>query len=69
MMKIVMKEPLSPDAVTEWRCLLCREAIDHGIEANRMRHREPVHSRARVPGSPPVKSGKSGKRGVPASVF
>jgi len=54
MIRILMHEHSSADAIAGWRCLLCGEAIDTGIEANRMGHGLPVRSRARVPGSPPV---------------
>lgn len=55
MMKIVMKEPSSPEAVIGRRCLLCGEALDPGIEANRRRPCQPARSLARVPGSPSAK--------------
>lgn len=45
-------------AVSGWRCLLCGEAIDPGIEANRASHDRPARNRARVPGSPPAGLGK-----------
>lgn len=58
MIKILMKEPSSPDTVAGWRCLLCGETTDPGIEANRVNHCPPVPSRARLPGSPTAGSGK-----------
>jgi len=58
MIKISMKELSSPDTVVGWRCLLCGEATDPGIEANRVSHIPPVRSRARVPGSPAAGLGK-----------
>lgn len=44
--------------VDGWRCLLCGESIDPVIEVNRTGHAPPVQSRARVPGTPTVKSAK-----------
>jgi len=52
MIAIQMKDVSSQDTVFGWRCLLCGEATDPGIEANRQRHSLPIRSRARVPGSP-----------------
>jgi hypothetical protein len=51
MVSIRMKESASGDHVPGWRCLMCGEATDPGIEANRRRHKEPVRSRARPPGT------------------
>jgi hypothetical protein len=56
MIEVFMQERSSADAVAGWRCLICGEAIDAGIEANRMGHSHPVRTRARVPGTPPVRS-------------
>ncbi len=53
-----MRESASADAVPGWRCLLCGEATDPGIEANRVSHCHPVRSRARLPGTPTAKAGK-----------
>jgi hypothetical protein len=53
-----MKELSSCDTVSGWRCLLCGETTDSGIEANRVRHCQPAKNRARLPGSPPVSLGK-----------
>lgn len=59
MITIWMKELWGAGAAAAgWRCLLCGEATDPGIEANRTSHGQPVKSRARVPGSPPAGSGK-----------
>jgi ABC-type ATPase with predicted acetyltransferase domain len=58
MITIWMEELSSPDAVAGWRCLLCGEVLDLGIEANRTSHCPPVRSRARVPGSPTTRFGK-----------
>jgi hypothetical protein len=52
-----MGQPLVPG----WRCLLCGEMTDPGIEANRANHEPPVRNHARVPGSP---VGKLRKRSV-----
>ena len=53
-----MRDPSSPDIVSGWRCLLCGETTDPGIEANRVSHCYPVRSGARVPGTPTATSGK-----------
>jgi hypothetical protein len=53
-----MKESSSADAVVGWRCLLCGESIDPGIEANRASPPPSVRSRARVPGSPTARAAK-----------
>ena len=53
-----VNEPWSSVMVDGWRCLLCGENIDPVIEVNRMGHAPPVQSRARVPGTPTVKSAK-----------
>lgn len=58
MIPIQMQEVSSDDIVSGWRCLLCGETTDPGIEANRVSHCPPVRSRARVPGSPPARLGK-----------
>ncbi len=50
-----MQESSSSDAVVGWRCLLCGESIDPGIEANRASTPLSVRIRARVPGSPPAR--------------
>ncbi len=52
MITIRMNELCSLGTVSGWRCLLCGETVDSGIEANRASHDQPVRSRARVPGSP-----------------
>ena len=53
-----MRDPSSPDIVSGWRCLLCGETTDPGIEANRVSHCHPAQDRARVPGTPRATSGK-----------
>lgn len=53
-----MKESSSLDVVVGWRCLLCGESVDPGIEANRASPPPSVRSRARVPGSPTIRSRK-----------
>ena len=45
-------------AIVGWRCLLCGEATDPGIEANRTSHLYPARNRARVPGTPRATRGK-----------
>jgi hypothetical protein len=58
MIPFQMQEASSPGEAAGWRCLLCGETIDPGIEANRVSHCQPVRSRARVPGSPAARIGK-----------
>ncbi len=53
-----MKEAMSGDTAFGWRCLLCGETTDAGIEKNRQNHREPDRVRARLPGAPPVGTGR-----------
>lgn len=53
-----MKESSGLDAVVGWRCLLCGESTDPGIEANRASPLPSVRTRARVPGSPVARSAK-----------
>lgn len=55
MIEINLREVSTGDCVSGWRCLLCGETTDSGIEANRMSHGQPSLSRARVPGSPRAK--------------
>ena len=38
-----------------WRCLLCGEVLDSGIQDNRKAHQHPVKNRARLPGGVMVK--------------
>lgn len=54
-----MNEPFCADAVVGWRCLLCGEATDPGIEANRAVPPPSVRTRARVPGSTIAKVGRA----------
>jgi hypothetical protein len=49
MIKMLMRERSSADAVAGWRCLICGEATDPGVEANRMRPCRPVQTPAHVP--------------------
>ena len=58
MVAIRMKETMSGESVSGWRCLLCGEATDSGIEANRKGHQEPDAERARLPGTPTLGSGR-----------
>lgn len=58
MIPVQMRDVSSQDSVSGWRCLLCGETIDPGIEANRASHCPPIRSRARVPGSPTAGLGK-----------
>jgi hypothetical protein len=53
MMEIRMKETASSHSVLGWRCLMCGDATDPGIEANRKINQEPVRNRARPPGTLP----------------
>ena len=62
MIEIDLREVSTRDRVPGWRCLLCGETTDSGIEANRMSHGQPSQNRARVPGSPTAKSGKGSVR-------
>jgi hypothetical protein len=50
MVAVWMGDLHSSDVITGWRCLLCGENIDPGIEANRIKHSPPRRSRARLPG-------------------
>jgi len=52
MIAVQMKDVSSQDTASGWRCLICGETTDPGIEANRLGHCPPSRSRARVPGSP-----------------
>jgi hypothetical protein len=54
-----LEESSNSDAVMGWRCLMCGESIDPGIEANRASPPPSVRSRARVPGSPTARYGKA----------
>ncbi len=51
MVTITMKETATSEHVSGWRCLLCGETVDPGIEANRRGHQEPPRTRARPPGT------------------
>ncbi len=63
MVSMRMKESATGDHVSGWRCLMCGEATDPGIEANRRGHQEPVRPRARPPGTTPGELGNlKGKR-------
>ena len=57
-----LKELSSSAIAHGWRCLICGKHIDPVIEGNRIGHGVPVHSRARVPGTP-VKSTKRALQG------
>jgi hypothetical protein len=52
MVAIRMKETMSGESAAGWRCLLCGETTDAGIEKNRQRHKEPELVKARLPGAP-----------------
>lgn len=58
MIAVLLRDVSSQDTVGGWRCLLCGETTDPGIQANRASHQPPPRSRARVPGSPTA--GRSG---------
>lgn len=49
MMPIEMKDAVSSESTSGWRCLLCGEVIDSVIAVNRKCHQEPTPSRARLP--------------------
>lgn len=61
MIEVDMRELSSQDCISGWRCLLCGETTDSGIEANRMSHGQPSRNRARLPGSLPARL-KNGPR-------
>jgi len=46
-----MNEGATGTSVLGWRCLLCGEATDPGIEGNRKGNYEPERSRARPQGT------------------
>lgn len=48
MMSIRMNEGATGTSVLGWRCLLCGEAIDPGIEGNRKGNYEPEPERSRA---------------------
>jgi hypothetical protein len=52
MVTIRMKEAMSGESAAGWRCLLCGETTDAGIEKNRQGHKGPEPIRARLPGAP-----------------
>ncbi len=58
MIAVELRDTSSWDTVGGWRCLLCGETMDPGIQANRASHQVPIRSRARVPGSPLAHPGK-----------
>jgi hypothetical protein len=58
MIAVQMQDISSENRVSGWRCLLCGEATDPGIAANRVSHCQPARSRARVPGSPAAGLGR-----------
>ena len=62
MIEVDLRDSSSQDRVLGWRCLLCGETTDAGIEANRLSHGQPSRNRARVPGSPAARHGKVGLR-------
>lgn len=59
MIEVDLRDLSSQDRVPGWRCLLCGETTDSGIEANRISHGQPSRNRARVPGSPPARARKA----------
>jgi hypothetical protein len=52
MVPIRMNDSMSGESVAGWKCFLCGETTDAGIEKNRQRHKEPDPVRARLPGDP-----------------
>lgn len=58
MIAVQLRDVSSQDTAAGWRCLLCGETTDPGIQANRATHHPPPQSRARVPGSPAANHGK-----------
>jgi hypothetical protein len=59
MVTVWMRELSRSDTVRGWRCLLCGEATDPGIEANRKGDPTLTRSRPRLPG---VLAARQGKR-------
>ena len=52
MIAIRMKDIVSGLSAPGWRCLLCGETTDDGIEKNRKEDGRPDSVRARLPGTP-----------------
>lgn len=47
----VQMRDMGQPPVSGWHCLLCGATTDPGIQANQMRHDQPIRNRARLPGS------------------
>lgn len=62
MVEIDMSDLSSQYRVSGWRCLLCGEMTDSGIEINRTKNDSPSQHRPRVPGTPVTRTVKSGVR-------
>ncbi len=58
LLNAVQMRDMGQPPVFGWHCLLCGATTDPGIEANQVRHTQPIRSRARPPGSPAAGSGK-----------
>lgn len=58
MVTVWMGDLLLAGTVEGWRCLLCGEATDPGIEANRKNHPQLTEGRPRLPGSGAAWQGK-----------
>lgn len=58
MVTVWMGDLACSDTIKGWRCLLCGEATDPGIEANRKNHLPLTEGRPRLPGSAAVWHGK-----------
>lgn len=58
MVTVWMGDLACSGTVKGWRCLLCGEATDPGIEANRKNHLPSTEGRPRLPGSVAVWYGK-----------
>jgi hypothetical protein len=61
---VKMKDVVSGQSFSGWQCLLCGDVIDSVIIANRKSHAEPTPSRARLPGSVPVGTGRPKFKGL-----
>lgn len=54
----VLMRDMGQPPVSGWHCLLCGATTDPGIEANQVRHSQPIRNRARLPGSSAARPGK-----------
>jgi hypothetical protein len=61
---IKLNDVMSGESFSGWQCLLCGDVIDSVIAANRKGHTEPTPSRARLPGSVPMGTGRLKFKGL-----